>query len=66
MSGGFLLIGLAAAAIARLRISEATGAFIKGMEEMVVAAFVVGFARGIQIVWIKSISRFLLHPVRDT
>nr|NIV03487.1 TIGR00366 family protein [Calditrichia bacterium]NIV71707.1 TIGR00366 family protein [Calditrichia bacterium]NIV98379.1 TIGR00366 family protein [Candidatus Saccharibacteria bacterium]NIW79338.1 TIGR00366 family protein [Calditrichia bacterium] len=34
----------------RLSISEATKAFVKGMEEMVVAALVVGFARGIQVV----------------
>lgn len=54
MSGGFLLIGLAAATIARLRVSEATNAFIKGMGEMVVAALVVGFARGIQIVLIDG------------
>jgi uncharacterized ion transporter superfamily protein YfcC len=31
-------------------VGEATKAFVKGMEEMVVAALVVGFARGIQVV----------------
>ncbi len=50
MSGGFLLMGVIAVAIARLPISEAVKAFIKGMEDMVVAAMVVGFARGIQVV----------------
>ncbi|MBA2604361.1 MAG: putative basic amino acid antiporter YfcC [Acidobacteria bacterium] len=50
LSGGFLLIGLAAAAISRLSIADATTAFVKGMEDMVVAALVVGFARGIQVV----------------
>ncbi len=50
MSGGFLLIGFVAVAICRLPISEATGAFIKGMQDMVVAALVVGFAKGIQVV----------------
>lgn len=50
MSGGFLLMGIVAALLSRLSISETTNAFIKGMENMVVAALVVGFAKGIQIV----------------
>jgi uncharacterized ion transporter superfamily protein YfcC len=50
MSGGFLLIGFFAAAVARMPTNEAARAFVRGMEEMVVAALVVGFARGIQVV----------------
>jgi uncharacterized ion transporter superfamily protein YfcC len=50
LSGGFLLIGFVAAAIARLSVAETTRAFVKGLEEMVVAALVVGFAKGIQVV----------------
>lgn len=50
MAGGFLLMGFAAVIISKLPLSEATKAFVKGMEEMVVAALVVGFARGIQVV----------------
>lgn len=50
MAGGFFLMGIVAAALARLPLDEATRAFIKGMEEMVVAALVVGFARGISVV----------------
>ncbi len=50
MAGGFLLIGFVAAFLARLPVSEATKAFVKGMEDMVVAALVVGFAKGIQVV----------------
>ncbi len=50
MAGGFFLMGIVAFLIARLPLAEATTAFIKGMEEMVVAALVVGFARGISIV----------------
>ncbi len=50
MAGGFLLIGILAAAMARLPLEEATKAFVKGMEEMVVAALVVGFAKGISVV----------------
>ncbi len=50
MAGGFLLIGILAAVFARLPLEDATKAFIKGMEEMVVAALVVGFAKGISVV----------------
>ena len=50
MAGGFLLIGFCSVAIMRMPINEATKAFVKGMEEMVVAALVVGFARGVQVV----------------
>ncbi len=50
MAGGFLFIGIVAALIGKLPIKETTLAFVKGMEEMVVAALVVGFARGIQVV----------------
>lgn len=50
MAGGFLLMGLVAIPIARLPLSEAVKAAVRGMEEMVVAALVVGFARGIQVV----------------
>jgi len=54
MSGGFLLIGFAAVFIAKLSFTEANKAFIKGMNEMVVAALVVGFARGIQVVLVDG------------
>ncbi len=50
MAGGFLLMALVAIPIARLPLSEAVKAAVRGMEEMVVAALVVGFARGIQVV----------------
>jgi uncharacterized ion transporter superfamily protein YfcC len=50
MAGGFLLMGIVAVILARLPVAEAAQAFVKGMEEMVVAALVVGFARGIAIV----------------
>ncbi|HQV30728.1 MAG TPA: Na+/H+ antiporter NhaC family protein, partial [Calditrichia bacterium] len=50
MGGGFFLIGILAIVISGLSLSEAVKAFIKGMEEMVVAALVVGFARGIVVV----------------
>ena len=50
MAGGFLLMGIAAMLIARLPLDEATDAFVEGMRDMVVAALVVGFARGISVV----------------
>ena len=54
MSGGFLLIGFAAVFISKLSFTEANKAFVKGMNEMVVAALVVGFARGIQVVLVDG------------
>lgn len=50
LAGGFLLMGLVTALIARMPANGAAGAFVKGMEDMVVAALVVGFARAIQVV----------------
>ena len=54
MGGGFLLIGLIAAAIGKLSLDETALAFVKGMEDMVVAALVVGFARGIEVVMLDG------------
>lgn len=50
MAGGFILIGFIAAILGKLSVNDTTQAFIKGMEDMVVAALVVGFAKGIQVV----------------
>ncbi|MFH1755513.1 MAG: SLC13 family permease [Candidatus Latescibacterota bacterium] len=50
MAGGFFLMGIVAMIAARLPVGDAVKAFVKGMEEMVVAALVVGFARGIAVV----------------
>lgn len=62
MSGGFLLMGFLAAAIAGLSVAETTKAFVKGTEEMVVAALVVGFAKGIQVVLVDGqIMDSLIH-----
>jgi len=49
MAGGFLLMGIAAAVICRLSVAATSAAFVKGMEDMVVAALVVGFARGVTV-----------------
>jgi len=50
MSGMFFLLGILALIISRMPIHDASKVFVRGMEEMVVAALVVGFARGIQVV----------------
>jgi uncharacterized ion transporter superfamily protein YfcC len=50
MAGGFLAMGLVAIAICRLPVHRATRAAVRGMEEMTVAALVVGFARAITVV----------------
>lgn len=54
MSGGFLLMGFIAVAISRISIGDATKAFLKGLDDMVVAALVVGFAKGIQVVLVDG------------
>ncbi|MFY0652573.1 MAG: YfcC family protein [Cyclobacteriaceae bacterium] len=54
MGAGFLLIGICAAVLAKLSMSEATKSFIQGMEEMLVGALVVGFAKGIQVVMMEA------------
>jgi uncharacterized ion transporter superfamily protein YfcC len=50
MAGGFLLIGILAIIISRLSLKDASSSFVKGMSEMVVAALVVGFAKGVEVV----------------
>jgi len=54
MAGGFLLMALVAVVVARVPLNEAAVAFVKGAEEMVVAALVVGFAKGIQVVLVDG------------
>jgi uncharacterized ion transporter superfamily protein YfcC len=50
MAGGFFLMGLVAIAISRIPLADASKAVVRGMEEMTVAALIVGFARGITVV----------------
>ncbi|HSL18032.1 MAG TPA: Na+/H+ antiporter NhaC family protein [Methylomirabilota bacterium] len=50
MAGGFFLMGLVAVAVSRMPIADATRAAVRGMEEMTVAALVVGFARAVTVV----------------
>jgi uncharacterized ion transporter superfamily protein YfcC len=50
MAGAFFLMGILAVIISRMSLGDASEAFVSGMKEMVVAALVVGFARGVQVV----------------
>lgn len=50
MAGAFFLMGILAVIISRMSLVDASEAFVSGMKEMVVAALVVGFARGVQVV----------------
>ncbi|MEO9803799.1 MAG: hypothetical protein ABJF04_11150 [Reichenbachiella sp.] len=54
MGAGFLFIGIVASILGKLSINEATKAFILGMEEMLVGALVVGFAKGIQVALVEG------------
>lgn len=54
MSGAFILIGILTASISKMKMNEAAKAFSHGASEMIVAALVVGFARGVQIVMIDG------------
>jgi len=50
MAGGFFLMGIVAMIACRLPLGEGMKAYVKGLEDMVVAALVVGFARAITVV----------------
>lgn len=50
MSGGFFLMGIIAAIVGGLTLKESADAFVQGCTNMVVAALVVGFAKGIEVV----------------
>jgi uncharacterized ion transporter superfamily protein YfcC len=54
MAGGFLLMALVATIVARLPIEDAMKSFIGGMRDMLVAALVVGWARGIEVVLVDG------------
>jgi uncharacterized ion transporter superfamily protein YfcC len=54
MAGGFFLMGIVAMAIGRLPLDDGVRAAVRGMEEMVVAALVVGFARGVTVVMVDG------------
>lgn len=50
IAGLFLLMGIIVGFIGKLRINQIAKAFVKGSEELVVGALVVGFAYGILVV----------------
>jgi len=67
MAGGFFLMGIAAIVIGRLPLDDGVRAAVRGMEEMVVAALVVGFARGVTVVMTDGmILDTLIHAAATT
>jgi len=71
MSAGFLLMGIIAILISKIPLAEAMKSFVRGMEEMIVAALVVGFANGIRMVLedgqiLDTIIYFSSGLLRDT
>jgi uncharacterized ion transporter superfamily protein YfcC len=73
MAGGFILMGLVAIIVSRMEINHAARTVVKGMEEMTVAALIVGFARAVTVVMedglildtlVQSASVVLLHVPR--
>jgi len=63
MTGGFFMVGFITILISGMSGEESMGAFIKGLEIMIVPALIVGFARGIQVVLQEAmvIDTFLFH-----
>lgn len=50
MTGGFFTVGLLTILISGMSGDESMKAFVKGLEQMIIPALIVGFARGIQVV----------------
>lgn len=50
ISAVFLALGILSAAVARLKTSEAVKAFVSGAKDMVMAALVIGMARGLLVI----------------
>src|SRR5690625_4727476 len=64
ISGLFLLMGIIVGFIGKLRVNEIAQAFVKGCEELVVGALVVGFAYGILVVLEDSLTiDTILHSI---
>lgn len=64
ITGLFLLMGIIMGVVGRLRVNEIAQAFIKGSEELIVGALVVGFAYGILVVLEDSLTiDTILHSI---
>jgi uncharacterized ion transporter superfamily protein YfcC len=50
MTGGFFTVGLLTILISGMSGDESMKAIVKGLEQMIIPALIVGFARGIQVV----------------
>ena len=50
MSGYFILLGIIPGLLAGMSLNEVLDAFVEGLKEMLVGAFIIGIARGIAVV----------------
>lgn len=50
MSGYFIILGILPGLIAGMTLNETLDAFVEGLKEMIVGAFIIGIARGISVV----------------
>ncbi len=67
MAAGFLAMGIVTAYLGKLSLDQSTEAFIEGMNEMLVGALVVGFAKGIQVVLVEGqIMDSIIYYASDT
>lgn len=50
MSGYFIILGIVPGLIAGMTLNEALDAFVEGLKDMIIGAFIIGIARGISVV----------------
>lgn len=50
MSGYFIILGILPGLIAGMSLNEALDAFVEGLKDMIIGAFIIGIARGISVV----------------
>ena len=50
MSGYFIILGILPGLIAGMTLNEALDAFVEGLKDMIIGAFIIGIARGISVV----------------
>lgn len=56
IAGLFLLMGIVIGIVGKLRVNEMSDAFVRGSQELIVGALVVGFAYGILVVLEESLT----------
>lgn len=50
MSGYFIILGIVPGLIAGMTLNETLNAFVSGLKDMIIGAFIIGIARGISVV----------------